>query len=189
MLVFTHSMLARVFSMASVMELAASGYFSANCSSWNRTMLPVALSLMMVDKKKDCYLTFCLALCFVYYERLHTLPTSGCRARSTSLWTHRNVALLATNKRRKPTWVRHAKHHELQPLPNRPSRHLGGWARLWSAEEWASSQTGRPWLYLNRSQWPPAKKSGRECPLTRPSCPPDDPVCQGTEQNWAEPAH
>ena len=142
-------------------------------------MLPVALSLMMVDKKKDCYLTFCLALFFVYYEHLRTLPTSGCRARSTSLWTHRNVALLATNKRRKPTWVRHAKHHELQPLPNRPSRHLGGWARLRSAEEWAPSQdwtaltVPEPLTMASRKK---KKKNTKEGSLlNRPSCPPPPP--------------
>ena len=46
---------------------------------------------------------------------------------------------------------------------------------------WTTSNRGRPCLCQNCSHWPPAEKTGRGSLLTRPSCPPDDPVGQGTE--------
>ena len=38
----------------------------------------------------------------------------------------------------------------------------------------------------NCSQGPRAEKTGRGSPLIRPSCPPDDPIGQGTERNGTE---
>ena len=41
-------------------------------------------------------------------------------------------------------------------------------------------KSGLPFLCQNCSQGPPAEKTGRESLMDRPSCPPDDPIGQGT---------
>ena len=54
---------------------------------------------------------------------------------------------------------------------------------------WTKSKTGHPWPCQNCSQEPSAgegekkTKKGRASLLNRPSCPPDDPVVQGTGLN------
>ena len=77
-----------------------------------------------------------------------------------------------------------------QPLQNQPSRHLGGWATPWSAEERLDGQYQRmdisahkKILKKNCSQGPPAEKTGRGSMLNRPLCPYDDPIGQETELN------
>ena len=45
---------------------------------------------------------------------------------------------------------------------------------------WTKSKSGRPCPCQNCSQQPPTK-TGRGCLLNRTSCPPDDPIAQGTE--------
>ena len=44
-----------------------------------------------------------------------------------------------------------------------------------------TSKSGHPCPSQKSSQWSPAEKSGKESLLNRPSCPPYDPVGQGTE--------
>ena len=51
---------------------------------------------------------------------------------------------------------------------------------------WTTSQSGHPCPCQNHSQGPRAEKTGRGSPLIRPSCPPDDPIGQGTERNGTE---
>ena len=48
---------------------------------------------------------------------------------------------------------------------------------------WTTSQGGRPCPCQNCSQGPPAEKTGRGSLLNHFSCPPKDPVSQGTELN------
>ena len=48
---------------------------------------------------------------------------------------------------------------------------------------WTTSKNGHPCPCQNCSRGPPAEKTGRGSLLNRPSCPPDDPIGQGTEQN------
>ena len=50
--------------------------------------------------------------------------------------------------------------------------------------EWTMSKSGHPCPCRNYSQWPPAEKTGRGSLLNSPSCPPEDPIGQGTELNW-----
>ena len=51
---------------------------------------------------------------------------------------------------------------------------------------WTISKREHPFSCQNCSQRSPAEKTGRGSLLNRPSCPPDDPVCQGNELNWTE---
>ena len=57
----------------------------------------------------------------------------GDGATSTSLWVHGN--LFRQLERQKPVIMVRACHTPRQPLQNQSSRHLGGWATPWSAEE------------------------------------------------------
>ena len=59
-------------------------------------------------------------------------PTTGCRARSTSLWAHRNLLWQLS---RDGSYMVRACHTPQQLRQNHPSRQLGGWATAWSAEE------------------------------------------------------
>ena len=80
-----------------------------------------------------------------------------------------------------------------QPLENLSSRHLGGWATPWSAEEVLDEQSQRVnapgCLCQNCSQEPPAEKTGRGSLLNPPPPPPhphlpNDTTVQGTEVNF-----
>ena len=48
---------------------------------------------------------------------------------------------------------------------------------------WTTSRRGHPCPCQNCSQGPPAEKTGRGSLMNRLLCPPDDPICQGTELN------
>ena len=54
---------------------------------------------------------------------------------------------------------------------------------------WTTSKSGHCCPCQNCSQWPPAEKTGIESLLNRPSCPPDDPIGQGTELNCIRVLH
>ena len=82
-----------------------------------------------------------------------------------------------------------------QPLQNRLSGHLGGWATPRSAEEMLDGQhqSGDPCPCQNCSQWSPAEKTGRGSLVNRPSCAPPSPrppppsITQSvTKLNWTE---
>ena len=60
-------------------------------------------------------------------------PTTGCRARSTSLWVHK--ATSSVNCREMETCMFRTCYMPWQPLQTYSSGHLGGWVTLWSAEE------------------------------------------------------
>ena len=51
---------------------------------------------------------------------------------------------------------------------------------------WTTLKSGHICPCQNCSQRPPAEKTGRLSLLNRPSCPPDDPIGQGTELNWPD---
>ena len=46
---------------------------------------------------------------------------------------------------------------------------------------WTISNSGHSCLSQNCSQGPPAENTGRGSLLSRPSCPPEDLICRGTE--------
>ena len=87
------------------------------------------------------------------------------------------------------TCVIRAFHKPRQPLENRPSGHLGGWATPWSAEEMLYGQ--HLWVDIPAharaaQKGPLQKKTGRGSLLSRPSCLFDDSIGQGTEVKWSE---
>ena len=79
-----------------------------------------------------------------------------------------------------------ARHTPRQPLQNHPSGHLGrvGDAVVGIRNAGRTTlKSGHPCPCKNSSQGPHAEKTGRGSLLNRPSCPPDDPIGQGTELN------
>ena len=95
------------------------------------------------------------------------------------------VPLPANVKVRKLAWFWHVTRHDSFSI-SKAIHHLGqfeGWATPWSAEEMldGQSKSGLPCPCQNCLQWPSALKTGRGSLLNRLSCPPDDPVGQGTK--------
>ena len=114
---------------------------------------------------------------------LSTKPTTGCGARSISLWVHRN-----------PFWQlsRAGNSHDsgmshgttASPKPSfRASWRVGNALVGRGNAGWTTSKSGHPYQCQNCSQGPPAEKSGRGSLLNHPSCPPDDPIGQGTDRS------
>ena len=72
---------------------------------------------------------------------------------------------------------------------NHPSRHLWVWGTQWSEEEMLDGQRQSSVHSFPCRNFPPgpsAEKTRRESLPNRPSCPPDDPIGQGTELNRTE---
>ena len=105
----------------------------------------------------------------------NTRPTTGCRARSTSLWGSTGAS--SGNCQKTETCMVRACHTPRQPLQNHPSRHLGGWATPWSAEEMMDGQHQRvctPAHARTAHKGLRQEKTGRGSLLKCPSCPPDE---------------
>ena len=109
---------------------------------------------------------------------LSTRRTTGCRARSTSLWVH---GTSSGNCQGMETCMVRACHMPRQPLQNHPSGHLGvgdadvgrgnaGWTTTKSGHpcsfqncsQWTTSKSGHPCSFHNCSQWPHAKKKKKK---------------------------
>ena len=107
-----------------------------------------------------------------------TRPPTGCWAGSTSFWVHRNIFWQLS---RDGNW--HGSGMS-QPFHNHPSLHFGGWATPWSPEEMLDGQHQRVDSPAHARAAHEVLPQKRRSLLNRRSCPPDDPVGQGTELNW-----
>ena len=114
-----------------------------------------------------------------------TIPTTGCRARSTSLWVHRNLFWqLSRDGNLHVSGISHATAASPKPSFRVPWR-LGEAVVGRGNAGGTSSKSGHPCPCQNCSQGPPAEKAGGGSLLNRPSCPPDDPIGHGIEQKWS----
>ena len=110
-------------------------------------------------------------------------PTNGCRARSTSLWVHRNLLWqLSRDGNLNGLSMSHTMTASPKPSFRAPWR-VGDAVVSRRNAGWTTSKSGHTCPCLNCSQGPPAEKTGRGSLLNRPSCPPNVPVNQGTELN------
>ena len=92
--------------------------------------------------------------------------------------------LLATVKRRKFAWFGHVTRHDsLSKSTLQGTLEVGDAVVGRGNAGWTTPKSGHNGPCQNRSQGPPAEKTGRGPLLNRPSCPPDDPVGKGTELN------
>ena len=111
---------------------------------------------------------------------------TGCRARSASLLIHRNLFLLLSRDRNlHGSGMSHA-----TSLSKTIHQGIleGGWHCGQQRKCWMDNI--KEWTFLpcqNCSQGPPAGKTGRGSLLNRRSCPPNDPISQGTELNCVWP--
>ena len=112
-----------------------------------------------------------------------TRPTTGCGERSTSVSVHRNLFWqLTTDGNLHSLGMSHATTACPKPSVRAPwrvddavvGRGIAGCT---------TSNSGHPCPSQNRSQWPPAEKTGRGSLLNRPSCPPGDQIGQEIELN------
>ena len=90
-------------------------------------------------------------------------------------------SLLATVKRRSPG-MSHATTASPEPSFRAPWR-VGDAVVGRGNAGWTTSKSGHICPCQNCSQGPSAEKTGRGSLLNRLSCPPDDPIDQGTELN------
>ena len=108
-------------------------------------------------------------------------PKTGRGTRSTASWAHRNLFWpLSRDGYLHGLGMSHATTVSLKPSFTTPWRVGDAVVSRGNAGQ-TTSKSGHPCQCQNYSQWPPAQKSGRGSLLNRPSCPPDDPVGQGTE--------
>ena len=94
--------------------------------------------------------------------------------------------LLATVKRRKLAWFEHVTRHDSLSKTIFQELSLDGGtgdAVVGRGNAGRTSKSGHICPCQSCSQEPPAEKTGRGALLNRPSCPPDDPIGQGTELN------
>ena len=145
----------------------------------------VCLQMFQISGKRvNCkkYIDLFDLVAFVTWS---TRPMFGCRARSASLWVHRNLFWQLSRDRNL-----HAlgMSHVTTASPNHLPGHIEGWAIAMVSRRsawWTIWKSWHPCPCQNYSQGPPAEKTGRgsllNCPC--PSCSPDDPISQGTELN------
>ena len=109
-----------------------------------------------------------------------TRPTTGCGARSASLWVHRNLFWqLSRDRNVHGSGMSHATTASPKPSFRAPWRVSDVVVGLGNAG-WTTSKSGHLCPCQNCSCWPFAQKTPRGFPLNRPSCPPDDPAGQLT---------
>ena len=118
-----------------------------------------------------------------------TRPTTGCGARSTYTWVNRHLFWqLSREGNLHGSGISHATTVFPKSSFRAPWWFDGAMFGRGNAG-WAVSKNGHPCPFQNGSQGPPAeekkkkKKTGRGSLLNRPSCPPDDPIGQGTGLN------
>ena len=121
------------------------------------------------------YASVCLCACRCLRARMGTCV---CAEVLLVLWF-----LLAYPSLDTETCMVRAYHTPRQTLQNHPSGHLGGWATPWSAEEKLDGQHQRMDIPAQARIAHNGLLHKRGPLLNCPSCPPDDPVGQGTELN------
>ena len=149
--------------------------------------------LPILKKKKKCFQAFetkCLRKLLRISETWSTRSTTGCGARSASLWVHRNIFwLLSRDGNLHGSGMSHATTASPKPTFRAPWR-MGDAVVSKGNAGWTTSKSGHPCPCKNCSQWPPAEKTGRGSLLNRPPStpppPPDDSMGKGTELNWIE---
>ena len=134
--------------------------------------------------KVQVFETSCLRK-LLHFSTWSTKPTTGCGARSTSLWVHRNLFLqLSGDGNLHVLGMLHAMTTSPRPSIRAPWR-LGNAMVGRGNAGWTTPNSGHPCPCQNCSQWPPAEETGRGSLLNHLSRPiPDSPIGQGTEQNW-----
>ena len=116
-------------------------------------------------------------------KREHKTMT-GCRARSTSLWVHRNLFWqLPIDGNLYGSGMWHATTASSKPS-FRPPLRVGDTIVRRGNAGWTTSKSGHPCLCQNCSLGRPAEKSGRGSWLNHPSCPPDNQSAKGL--NWMQ---
>ena len=88
---------------------------------------------------------------------------------------------LATVKRRKLAWFGNVLHRDSLSKAILQGTLEGGRRRGRQRKCWMDKISGHPCPCQNCSQGPPSEKTGRGSLLNSPSCPPDNPISQGTE--------
>ena len=160
---------------------------------------------MRCSRKASCYLPSCKAKWERYYKSLvttilfygsstcrnfsasptwSTRPTAGCGAWSTPLWIHRNVFWqLSIGGHLHGSGMSHTTTASRKPFFRAPWR-VGDAVVGRGNAGWKTSKSGHPCPCQNCLQGPPAEKTRRGSLPNRFSCPPDDPIAEGTELNW-----
>ena len=89
-------------------------------------------------------------------------PTTGCRARSTSLWVHRNIFWqLSRDGNLHGSGMSHAMTSSPEPSFRAPWRVVDAVVGRGNVR-WTTSKSGHPCPCQNCSQGPPAEKTGRD---------------------------
>ena len=119
----------------------------------------------------------------------HTFPTwsrrpaTGFKARSASLWVHRNLLWqLFKDGHLHGLDMSYATTASPKPFL-RASWRVGDAMVTRGNARWTVSESGHLCTCQSCSQRPFAEKTGRESLLTDLLCPPNSPLCQGTELN------
>ena len=112
-----------------------------------------------------------------------TRPTTGCGARSTPLWVHRNLFWqLSVDGNLHGSGMSHASTASPKASFRAPWRVGDAVVGKRNAGR-TTSTSGHPCPCQSCSQGPRAGKTGRWSLLNCSSCPPDDPAGQGTKLN------
>ena len=108
-------------------------------------------------------------------------PSTCCGARSTSLWINGSLFWqLSGDGSLHGSGMSHATTASPK-LSFVVFWRMGGAVIGRGNVSWTTSKSRHPCPCQMRSQGPPAEKTGRGSLVNRPSCPPDDPISQGTE--------
>ena len=115
-------------------------------------------------------------------KREHKTMT-GCRARSTSLWVHRNLFWQLSRDGNLQSVYMPCDTTTFPKPPFRAPWRMGDAVVGRGNAGGTTSKSGHICPYQNCSQGPPAEKTEKGSRLNRPSCPSDDPAGHGTELN------
>ena len=138
--------------------------------------------LLTLKKRIQAFETKCLGkLLSISYEEHETMTVFG--ARSTSSWVYKKL-VWQLSRRRKLAWFGHVTRHDsLSRTILQGTFEVGDTVVGRENAGWTTSKSGYPCPRQNCSRGPSAEKTGRGSLLNHPSCPPDDPIGQGTETN------
>ena len=134
---------------------------------------------MTLKKKRiQVFETKCLRRLLRVSYLKHTRPTTGdAEQDQLPCWQ-------LSRSRRKLARFGHVTPPTASPKPSfRAPRRVGDAVVGRGNAAWTTSKSGHICPCQNSSRGHSAEKTGRGSPLNRLSCPPDDPICQGTEMN------
>ena len=139
--------------------------------------------LLTLKKKIQVFKTKCIRK-LLHISYLEHKTSNWVQSKITSVWVHRNLFWqLSRDRNLHGSGKSHAMTASLKPSFREPWR-VGNTVVHTGNAGWTTSKSGHLCPCQNWSEGPPAEKTERGSLLNHSSCPPNNPIGQGTELNY-----